>query len=107
MVEAATGPEADPFVRGWLAGEGREARLARDYATIAALAARGDPTEIEIRGARHDLELVVERIVVKEGVRARLTESLATAGERPSIDSTSGRASWSRCWRAKDERLST
>ena len=31
------------------------------------------------RGARHDIEIVVDRIAVKEGVRARLTESLATA----------------------------
>ncbi len=31
------------------------------------------------RGARHDIEIVVDRIAVKEGVRARLAESLATA----------------------------
>ena len=31
------------------------------------------------RGARHDIELVVDRIAVKPGVRARLAESLATA----------------------------
>jgi excinuclease ABC subunit A len=31
------------------------------------------------RGARHDIELVVDRIVLKKSVRARLTESLSTA----------------------------
>jgi len=31
------------------------------------------------RGARHDIEIVVDRLVVKQNVRARLTESLATA----------------------------
>ena len=31
------------------------------------------------RGARHDIEIVVDRLVVKESVRPRLTESLATA----------------------------
>ena len=36
--------------------------------------------EIEIaRGARHDIEIVIDRLVVKESVRARLTESLSTA----------------------------
>jgi excinuclease ABC subunit A len=36
--------------------------------------------EIEIaRGARHDIEIVIDRVVVKESVRARLTESLSTA----------------------------
>jgi excinuclease ABC subunit A len=36
--------------------------------------------EIELaRGARHDIEIVVDRLVVKESVRGRLTESLATA----------------------------
>jgi excinuclease ABC subunit A len=36
--------------------------------------------EIEIaRGARHDIEIVVDRVVVKPSVRARLTESLSTA----------------------------
>ena len=36
--------------------------------------------EVEItRGARHDIEIVVDRVVVKESVRARLTESLSTA----------------------------
>jgi excinuclease ABC subunit A len=36
--------------------------------------------EIEIaRGARHDIEIVVDRIAVKESVRGRLTESLSTA----------------------------
>ncbi|MFP6655288.1 MAG: excinuclease ABC subunit UvrA [Myxococcota bacterium] len=36
--------------------------------------------EIEIaRGGRHDIEIVVDRIVVKESVRERLTESLSTA----------------------------
>jgi len=31
------------------------------------------------RGARHDIELVVDRIVLKKSVRARLSESLSTA----------------------------
>ena len=36
--------------------------------------------EIEMtRGARHDIEIVIDRVVVKESVRARLTESLSTA----------------------------
>ena len=36
--------------------------------------------EIEIaRNARHDIEIVVDRVVVKESVRARLSESLSTA----------------------------
>jgi excinuclease ABC subunit A len=36
--------------------------------------------EIKIaRGARHDIEIVIDRLVVKESVRARLTESLSTA----------------------------
>jgi len=36
--------------------------------------------EIEIkRGARHDIEIVVDRLVVKPSLRARLTESLSTA----------------------------
>jgi excinuclease ABC subunit A len=36
--------------------------------------------EIELaRGARHDIEIVVDRLVAKQSVRARLTESLATA----------------------------
>jgi len=38
----------------------------------------GDEIELA-RGARHDIEIVVDRLVVKESVRARLTESLATA----------------------------
>ncbi len=36
--------------------------------------------EIELsRGARHDIELVIDRLVIKPSVRARLSESLATA----------------------------
>ncbi len=36
--------------------------------------------EIEItRGARHDIEIVIDRVVVKQSVRARLTESISTA----------------------------
>ncbi len=36
--------------------------------------------EIEIaRGARHDIEIVIDRVVVKESVRARLSESIETA----------------------------
>jgi excinuclease ABC subunit A len=36
--------------------------------------------EIELaRGSRHDIEIVVDRLVVKPAVRARLAESLATA----------------------------
>jgi excinuclease ABC subunit A len=31
------------------------------------------------RGARHDIEIVVDRLVIKESVRSRLTESLGTA----------------------------
>jgi len=31
------------------------------------------------RGARHDIEIVIDRVVVKQSVRGRLTESLATA----------------------------
>ena len=38
----------------------------------------GDEIEIA-RGARHDIEIVVDRLVAKESVRNRLTESLATA----------------------------
>ena len=100
MVEAATGPEADPFVRGWLAGEGREARLARDYATIAALAARGDPTEIEIRGARthnlKSLDLTIPRnqLVVVTGPSGSGKSSLAfdtlyAEGQRRYVESLS------------------
>jgi len=36
--------------------------------------------EIDLaRGARHDIELVVDRLVIKDGVRPRLAESLGTA----------------------------
>jgi excinuclease ABC subunit A len=36
--------------------------------------------EIELsRGARHDIEIVIDRLVVKPSVRSRLTESLGTA----------------------------
>jgi len=36
--------------------------------------------EIELaRGARHDIEIVIDRLIVKPGVRVRLSESLATA----------------------------
>ncbi|MGB0619318.1 MAG: excinuclease ABC subunit UvrA [Myxococcota bacterium] len=36
--------------------------------------------EIEIaRGARHDIEIVVDRLVLKESIRPRLSESLSTA----------------------------
>ncbi|MBJ18877.1 MAG: excinuclease ABC subunit UvrA [bacterium] len=36
--------------------------------------------EIEIaRGARHEIEIVIDRLVIKESARARLTESLSTA----------------------------
>ncbi len=36
--------------------------------------------EIEIaRGARHEIEIVIDRLVIKQSIRARLTESLSTA----------------------------
>jgi excinuclease ABC subunit A len=38
----------------------------------------GDEIELA-RGARHDIEIVVDRLVAKESIRNRLTESLATA----------------------------
>jgi len=53
----------DGFARARIDGEMRD--LAEDIALA--------------RGARHDIEIVVDRIAVKAGVRARLSESLATA----------------------------
>ncbi len=55
--------------------------------------------EIELaKGKRHDIEIVVDRLVVKESVRARLTESLATAlrlaDDLAIIDVIGGESSW-------------
>ena len=55
--------------------------------------------EIEIaRGARHDIEIVVDRIVVKPSARKRLSESLSTAlrlaGDLALIDLVDGESWW-------------
>ena len=55
--------------------------------------------EIEIaRGARHDIEIVIDRVVVKDSARARLTESLSTAlrlaDDLAMIDLVDGGESW-------------
>jgi excinuclease ABC subunit A len=72
----------DGFVRARIDGEIRE--LAE---------------EIEIaKGARHDIEIVVDRLVIKQSVKARLSESLSTAlrlaDDLALIDIVGGEPTW-------------
>ena len=53
----------DGFVRARIDGEIRD--LAEDLELA--------------KGSRHDIEIVIDRLIIKESVRARLTESLSTA----------------------------
>jgi excinuclease ABC subunit A len=57
----------------------------------------GEDVEIT-RGARHDIEIVVDRVVIKESVRRRLSESLSTtlrlADDLALIDVVDGESWW-------------
>ncbi|MFO0691175.1 MAG: excinuclease ABC subunit UvrA, partial [Myxococcota bacterium] len=104
---AASGAEAaaaaSPIVRGWRAKEAADPRLARDFETIAGLAARGDPDEITIHGARtHNLKSVDvaiprNRFVVVTGPSGSGKSSLAfdtlyAEGQRRYVESLSSYA---------------
>lgn len=98
MVEAAS-----PFVRSWASPSESDPRLARDFATIARLAARGDPAEIAIHGARThnlksiDLTLPRNKLVVVTGPSGSGKSSLAfdtlyAEGQRRYVESLSSYA---------------
>ena len=98
MVEAAS-----PFVRSWASPSESDPRLARDFETIARLAARGDPEEITIHGARThnlksiDLTLPRNKLVVVTGPSGSGKSSLAfdtlyAEGQRRYVESLSSYA---------------
>ncbi|MEZ4282925.1 MAG: excinuclease ABC subunit UvrA [Myxococcota bacterium] len=98
MVEAAS-----PIVRGWASASESDPRLARDFETIARLAARGDPEEITIHGARThnlksvDLTLPRNKLVVLTGPSGSGKSSLAfdtlyAEGQRRYVESLSSYA---------------
>ena len=98
MVEAAS-----PVVRGWQSPSASDLRLARDFETIAGLAARGDPEAITIHGARtHNLKSVDvtiprNKLVVVTGPSGSGKSSLAfdtlyAEGQRRYVESLSSYA---------------
>jgi len=92
--------DPSPIVSGWTDPAGASDRLARDFETIAALASKGDPSEIEILGARThnlqnlDLRIPRDRFVVVTGPSGSGKSSLAfdtlyAEGQRRYVESLS------------------